>query len=132
MIATIKNIIVTTPKSEMQNSADEAKECIEQYGGYYFRKLGKNRPVGVAEKSKIYYVEDGYIRGFGVVASIAMSGYECNYTDRDWGDGWYAIIPACTWKWIRPIPMRGFQGFRYFDDSNVEIIGDWLDPKPEV
>ena len=132
MIINTKNIVVTTPKSEMQNSADEAKECIKQHGGYYFRKLGKNRPVGIAGGSKIYYVEDGYVRGFGVIASVVEKSYECEYTNRSWGEGWYAIIPACTWKWIRPIPMRGFQGFRYFNDSSVEVIGEWLDPKPEV
>jgi len=26
--------------------------------------------------------------------------------------------------------MAGFQGFRYFDDSDVEVVGGWLDPKP--
>lgn len=37
---------------------------------------------------------------------------------------------ASEWKWIKPIPMKGFQGWRYFDATCTEIIGNWLDPKP--
>jgi len=132
MIRDKRDIIVTTPKSEIQISADEAKECLENGGGYYSRKLGKNRPKGLKSGSKIYYVEDGYIRGFGLVASVVMKEHKCEYTNRNWGEGWYAIIPACSWKWIKPIPMRGFQGFRYADDLEIEVVGDWEDSKPEV
>lgn len=132
MIIEKKSLIVTTPKSEMEISAQEAEECIRNSGGFYFRKLGKNCPKGLKGGSKIYYVEDGYIRGFGVAGSVIQKEHVCEHTDRSWGNGWFAIIPACTWKWIEPIPMQGFQGFRYFDDSNVNIVGSWLDPKPEV
>ena len=132
MIQEKRHIIVTTPKSEMENSANEAEECIKNRSGYYFRKLGKNKPHGLAVGSRIYYIEDGYIRGFGEVASIVKKEPICDVTGRKWDEGWYAIIPACSWKWIKPIPMKGFQGFRYFDDKDVEIIGKWLDPKPKV
>jgi hypothetical protein len=132
MINEKKSIIVTTPKSEMEISAQEAKECIENGSGYYFRKLGKHRPTGIESGSKIYYVEDGYIRGFGEIASLTEMQQICESTNRSWNNGWFAIIPACTWKWIKPIPMTGFQGFRYFDDKNVEIVGNWLDSKPKI
>jgi hypothetical protein len=128
----MKHIIVTTPKSEIETSAQEAAECLENGGGYYFRKLGRNCPKELEIGSKVYYVEDGYIRGFGVVASVVNEEHICGCTDRNWGEGWYAIIPACSWMWIRPIKMTGFQGFRYFDDSKVEIVGDWKDKKPQV
>jgi len=127
-----KNLIVTTPKSEMEISAEEAQECIKKGAGFYFRKFGKNKPKGLEIDSKIYYVEDGYIRGFGVVASVVQKDLKCESTDRQWGNGWYAIIPACSWNWIKPIEMKGFQGFRYFDDSNVEVVGNWLSPKPNI
>ena len=132
MITKPKHIIVTTPKSEMENSALEASECIKNNGGFYLRKLGKNRPKGLDIGSKIYYIEDGYLRGFGVVASVVQKDHKYETTGRQWGDGWYAIISANTWQWIKPIKMQGFQGFRYFDDSGVEIIGNWLDSKPEI
>ena len=132
MIQEKRNIVVTTPKSEIEISASEAKECLENGGGYYFRKLGKNKPHGLMSGSKVYYCEDDYIRGFGVVASIIQKDCQCEYTNRQWGEGWYAIIPACSWQWIKPIAMTGFQGFRYFNDKDVEVVGDWQSPKPEI
>jgi len=136
MINEKKNLIVTTPKSEMENSAKEAQELIKSGGGYYFRTF-KKKPKGLEVGSKIYYVEDGYIRGFGEVGGLAGGEMRCEITDREYGDSedervCHAIIPACSWKWIKPVAMKGFQGFRYFDDSNVEVVGRWMDTKPEV
>jgi hypothetical protein len=43
-------------------------------------------------------------------------------------------MAATTWMWIKPIPMRGFQGFRYVDpqefDPPAQIVGDWKAPRP--
>jgi len=38
------DIIVTTPKSQMANAAQEAADCIENGGGEYFRRA--DRPPG--------------------------------------------------------------------------------------
>ena len=132
----MKNIIVTTPKSEIETASKEAKKCINDGSGYYFRTF-KRKPKGIESGSKIYYVEDGYIRGYGVIAGLADGQKKCDVTGRVFGEDnnqniCHAIIPACTWKWIKPIPMKGFQGFRYFYDSGVEIAGGWLDPKPLI
>jgi len=132
MIIIKKNIIVTTPKSEIANSAYEAQECIKSGGGFYVRKLGKNRPKNLHAGSKVYYVEDGYIRGFGEVGSVVQKEFSCESTGKNWGLGWFAIITACSWKWIKPISMVGFQGYHYFDDKDVEVIGNWLDSKPKT
>lgn len=128
----MKNILVTTPKSEIENSALEAAECIKNGGGFYLRKLGKNKPQELDIGSKIYYVEDGYIRGYGVVAFVVQKNHKCETTEKEWGESWYAIISANSWTWIKPIQMQGFQGYRYFEDSRVEIVGNWLDSKPEI
>jgi hypothetical protein len=135
MIRESKDIVVTTPKSEMKNAEKEAKYCIESGDGYYFRTF-KKRPKGLEIGSKIFYIEDGYVRGFGEVGGVARGEMECEATDRVYGSFndqriCHAIMPACTWKWIKPIPMKGFQGFRYFDEE-YEVIGGWLDPKPPI
>jgi len=127
----MKNIIVTTPKSEIENSRKEAEECAKVGGGFYFRKF-KKCPKELESGSKIFYVEDGYIRGFGEVAKIVKNEKVCDVTRKNWGMAYFAIVPSCSWKWIKPIKMPGFQGFRYFDDENVEIVGNWLDPKPQI
>ena len=130
----MKNIIVTTPKSEMENAAQEAQECLVAGSGFYFRKIGKKPKDIKIGKSKIYYVEDGYVRGFGLIGGLVTGQQKCEVTGRTWGDenSCFVVMASCTWKWIKPIPMKGFQGFRYFDDSQVEVVGEWTDPKPQV
>jgi len=137
VIISPSDIIVTTPKSEMENSAREAEDCIKTGFGTYFRYFPQ-KPKLIKVPFFLFYVEADYIRGFALVANfVRTSSIKCHYRDREWLKGWYALMWANTWKWINPIPMKGFQGFRYFcqalpDIKKVEIIGGWKDPKPYV
>ena len=91
------DIIVTTPKSEMRNAALEAKECIDEGGGSYFRTLA-TFPKRLNENSRIFYVEDGYIRGYFPIHSFDHLGknYQltCATTGRAWGGAVNIIIDA--------------------------------------
>lgn len=127
----LRDIIVTTPKKKSHIAAEEARRCIEAGSGFYFRTF-RNKPKDLKVGTKIFYVEDGYIRGFGTVSEIIDGQMECGTTGHDWGDGYHAVMPADSWKWIKPIRMQGFQGWRYFEAKGIRIIGDWLDKKPEV
>ena len=146
------DIIVTTPRGEMANAAQEAADCITAGGGEYFRRLPSRQvPSLLAPGDRCYYVEDGYVRGFAVISRVvARSGYErCETTGRTWPPGLYIYMDARSWRWIKPIPMKGFQGFRYAAlllyvpdpaDAVADIImqtkpvvyerGGWLDPRP--
>lgn len=129
-----RDILVTTPKNQMQNAAEEAQKCIENDGGIYFRRFHK-RPNGLVKGSKIYYVEDGYIRGYAIVDDIIVGPMECEVTGEQWPEGVFAIMPAETWTWIEPVEHKGFQGYHYLDyeeQENFQDIGGWKDPKPEV
>jgi hypothetical protein len=126
----MRNIIVTTPKNQIATAAEEAQQCLKAGGGSYFRTF-RSRPAGLGEGSRIYYVQDGYVRGYGVVSEIVVGGMACSTTGKDWGDGYHAIIPAVSWTWIKPLPMKGFQGWRYFVEP-TEDLGGWRDPMPEV
>jgi len=134
MLYVSSNLLVTTPKSESENSAREAECCTKKGGGFYFRRFNK-LPKNLSAGSKIFYVEDGYIRGYGVVSVITEikdDHFQCDVTGKKWEPGTYAVIPADSWKWIKPISHKGFQGYRYFDGAGVEVVGGWLDEKPEV
>lgn len=127
----VKDIIVTTPKNKMAIAEGEARHCIEAGGGFYFRTF-RNVPCYLGLGSRIFYVEDGYIRGFSEVHKIKDGNMQCGTTGYDWGDGIHAIMPAYSWKWIQPIKMKGFQGWKYFDAKNIKVIGGWLDIKPST
>ena len=129
----IGDIVVTTPKNMVEVVAEEVRQCIEAGGGFYFRTF-MNKPKKLGVGSRIYYVEDNYVRGFGTVKKIVEGNMQCETTGKDWGKCYYAIFPAESWQWIRPTEMKGFQGWRYFkvDRKSIKIIGEWLDQKPEI
>ena len=117
------DIIVTTPKREMANAAREAEDCKRDGGGEYFRRFPVERAPDVLPGDRVYYVEDGYIRGFAVVKwlHLAKNSVRCTTTRRRYPPGLYIYMRASSWQWIEPIPMSGFRGFRH---------ARWLDPKP--
>lgn len=131
----------------MQEAAAEAEDCKRAGGGEYFRRFWRRPPVGKGDR--VYYVEDGYIRGYAVVVRVEEKPEEvCGTTHRTWRSGWFVYMDATTWQWIQPIRMQGFQGWRYMASvhakmrrldpherwwpSVFEIVGGWLDPKPAV
>jgi hypothetical protein len=142
------DIIVTTPRSEMANAAREAADCIRDGGGQYFRRFPLRQHPLVEPGDRVYYVEDGFIRGFARIEITLddSSGKRCDTTGRDWSPGFYVYMAASSWHWIRPIPMRGFQGFRYVDygasagpggnirlnghNHEVLLAGGWRDLRP--
>lgn len=130
----LKNILVTTPLKDSENAAKEALACIQANGGYYFRSMPK-RPANLEIGSKIFYVDKGYIRGFAVVESVSEISYTdeqiCSTSGKRFKGNFKLLMRADSWQWIKPIPHKGFQGFRYFDES-FEIIGGWRDPMPNV
>ena len=132
------DIIVTTPKREMANAAREAEDCRRAGGGEYFRRFPQNHAPHIVPGGRVFYVEDGYIRGSAEVVRVhATNGrMPCATTGRLWPAGFYVFLDAKTWQWIRPIPMKGFRGFCYtirmFGHVKPLILGGWLDPKPKV
>ncbi|MBE3096986.1 MAG: hypothetical protein IMZ44_07630, partial [Planctomycetes bacterium] len=85
------DIIVTTPKSEMANAAQEAAGCILDGGGEYFRRFPHRQAPRIAPGDRCYYVEDGCIRGYALVTRTFLAGgmIYCDTTGRRWGPGFY-------------------------------------------
>lgn len=126
------DIIVTTPRNAIGTAAKEAEDCKREGGGFYFRNL-RNKPKNLKPGDKCFYVENGYIRGYAIVDEIREDpGLTCATTGRTFAPGYYVMMDATSWTWIRPIPYQGFQGWRYFQAPAIEIVGGWLDPKPSL
>lgn len=133
------DIVVTTPKNQMANAAKEAAQVIEAGSGRYFRFLGRRRygaPNHANKGDKIFYVEDGFIRGFCVIDCIEWRERRtCQTTYDVWEEGWYVEMDATTWQWITPIPYVGFQGWRYLPKpflAKVHVVGGYKDKKPKA
>ena len=70
-----------------------------------------------------FVVENGFVRGFGVAGEIVGR----DHPEAEFGP--FIKIPCDSWRWIRPIRMRGFRGIRRFAAA-VEVFGGWLYPWP--
>lgn len=105
------DIIVTTPKSKHKLAASEAKFVEEHPDAYWFRTIRGTPKVQVGDR--VYYVDNGYITGYGVVFEIVEGYLECEAT----GKLYYGThLKQRKWIWLkRLIPQKGFQGFRYVD-----------------
>lgn len=109
------DIIVTTPKSEIETSKKEG-EMVEQEGGYWFRTF-RFKPK-IEPGDKIFFVENGLIKGYGIIFEITQSeqGEQCEVTERTWGNEGDWVVKYKDWHWLEnPVPMKGFQGIRYVD-----------------
>lgn len=138
------DIIVTTPKrflKEARAEAEHAKTLFHATGErtQYFRSFPFSllRWPDLFHGDRIYYVEDGWVRGFLVVdfAQEQVDGQTCGTHGVAWPAGYYAYLWADSWKWIVPLPMKGFQGWRWAHRAgvvreSVKVAGDWLDPMP--
>jgi hypothetical protein len=128
------SIVVTTPKQNTQRAEQEAKDCIRNEGGSYFRKLPyRTYPKSIQVGDRVYYILNNFVRGFCLVQSMeVLHECKCETSGVYYGAGFYIFMDAASWQWVAPAPMKGFQGFRYAQTwmEQLPIVGGWLDPMP--
>ena len=108
----LRDIIVTVPKSRLAEvTAEEEDVARREAAGetdicYYWQmsRLPKECP------ERIYFVWNGAMRAFHEVISMA----------RDEG----RIYMKTRIHDIEPVPMKGFQGFRYFEGYTGKVPAD--------
>ena len=84
--------------------------------------LASNYRVSTAPKvragDRCYLVWHGSVRGWQQINSVAIkpNGFTCQTTGKRWPPGTY-IQRSGPFHRIEPIPMRGFRGWRYFEEE---------------
>lgn len=109
----MKDLAVTWPKGSPLSVYLERLEYAVAYGlEINFRVPSKPRVT----PERCYMVHDGKLRGYNLIRSIEYRGpREVEKAGGGfWPEGWY-IVRAPEWHPILPVPMRGFQGYRYID-----------------
>ena len=104
------DIVITLPKSfswdeytkEIQHALDN--EEVLNFKVPYLPKVIKG--------DKCYVVHQGYVRGFMYIVGTSTEPFECTTTNRKWKGNF--VQRSGDFHEIDPIPMKGFQGFRYF------------------
>lgn len=108
-------IVVTWPKSRpLASYVAELKKAEEAGLTINFRVA--NYPA-VPFGARCYHVHDGYVRGW--VTTLGFEHREYGevtdpVTGASWPSGKY-IVRKPDWHPVDPTPMKGFQGWRYFD-----------------
>lgn len=129
------DIMVTTPKHSIKTAEQEALNSIANGGGRYFRNLGQRMPRDLEVGDRVFFIELNAVRGFCLVDEIeSRLGNVCDTTGLRYPAGYYLWMQADSWHWIDPVPMIGFQGWRYrlerIREKDILIVGGWLDPRP--
>ena len=110
------DIVVTVPKSEYANIQEEETWAEKQgpsneSGACCFWKVSR-LPKRLAPGDRVYFVQNGHIDNYNEFWYFEEEGYECEVTGRFW-EGPLLVMKVPSIRLKKPVPMKGFQGFRY-------------------
>lgn len=111
-----KDIIITLPakiKWEDYQEELDAVERDEMILNFKVPFFPKETAIG----SKCYLVHKGYIRGWMKIVGFDDNDFICESTGKYWSGKF--VERSGKFHKITPIPMKGFQGFRYFDKKII-------------
>jgi hypothetical protein len=112
------NVLITWPKTKPLEDYLEALAAAKAFGEVINYRVAKPPTRHV---KRCYVVYDGAIRGWSPIREVKYYGENTvRIVDGDgyWPAGYY-IVRDPEWNEIRPIPMKGFQGWRYYDEDVV-------------
>lgn len=123
------DLILTWPRTRPLDSYVEEMKRAERLGQVVNFRV-HNKPtlkVQGDDWERAWMVHDGKVRGYSHIVEIAERGIgEVLRVQSDprggyWPPGVYVVREAIFFQ-VEPIPMRGFQGFRYADP---EVTFEW-------
>lgn len=104
------DIIITIPKSI--NWEDYQKELDAVKDGSKVMNFKVNNFPKTKPGNKCYLLYNGFIRGWMEIVGLSTDVFTCTTTGKEWNGKF--IQRSGLFHKIEPIPMKGFQGFRYF------------------
>lgn len=106
-----KDIVITLPKSIKWS--DYSKELDEVKDGSSVMNFKLNAFPNTAAGKKCYVVHNGAIRGWMEIVGLTEKDFICSTTGKKWKGKF--VQRSGEFHFIDPIPMKGFQGFRYYN-----------------
>lgn len=103
------DIIITIPKTI--NWEDYELELDKASNGAVLNFKVSNFPKSNIG-DKCYLLHNGYIKGYMIISGLSEKEFTCSTTHKNW-KGKFIERTGEFYK-ITPIPMKGFQGFRYY------------------
>jgi hypothetical protein len=103
------DIIITIPKTINWEEYEKELKKVEDYTHVMSFKVSNFPKTRIG--NKCYLVYDGNIIGWMKIVGLEEYEFTCNTTGKNY-DGKF-IQRSGPFNKIEPIPMKGFQGFRY-------------------
>ena len=106
-----RDIIITLPKSVSWDEYSKELDAVKDGSQVMNYKVNSFPKTGVG--NKCYVVHNGFIKGWMSIVGMFEQEFTCSTTGKDWKGKF--IQRSGPFNKVEPIPMKGFQGFRYFD-----------------
>lgn len=111
---------ITIPKTIKWSDYEKELKAVEdgtQEMNYKIPTVPKDVHVG----DRCYVCHDGYIKGWMKISNIGKrSGFNCTTTGKEWNEGCYVSRTGKFHYLDRPVPMKGFMGYRIIKISDIE------------
>lgn len=105
------NIIITVPKSIPWAQYEKELKAVEngdQVMNFKVPRLPKQASVG----DRCYICYNGNVIGWMSIVGLVEKDFVCSTTGRHWKGNF--VQRSGKFNKITPVPMKGFQGFRYY------------------
>ena len=105
------DIVITLPKTVAWEDYQLELDAVKNGNvvmNFKVPSLPKKSTLG----SRCYLVYNGFVRGWMEIVGFSSNGFYCSVTGTYW-DGKF-IQRSGEFHYIEHVPMKGFQGWRYF------------------
>lgn len=111
-----RSIVITLPSNISWEEYEKELAKVENGKNVLNFKVSQF-PKGVKIGDRCYLVHQGYVVGWMSIAGLSEKQFKCSTTGKTW-DGKF-IERSGPFHYLKEkIPMKGFQGFRYFSLYN--------------
>lgn len=109
-------IIITLPATQKWEDYEKELNKVKSYDNVMNYKV-HNFPKGIKKGDKCYIIHQGYIKGWMEIVGFSEKEFICNTTHKSW-KGKFIERSGPFHYLVDKIPMKGFQGYRYFSLSD--------------
>lgn len=108
-----ESIIVTLPSTVKWEDYEKELKVVHDYSHTLNFKV-HNFPKGIKKGDKCYIVHQGIIKGWMEIVGFSEKDFLCTTTNKNW-KGKFIERSGPFHYLTEKLPMKGFQGFRYFN-----------------
>lgn len=107
------SLVVTLPSTESWEEYEKEISKVKNFTNVMNFKV-HSFPKGIKSGDRCYVVHKGVIKGWMEIVGFSEKEFTCNTTNRKW-KGKFIERSGPFHYLMDKIPMKGFQGFRYFN-----------------